>query len=204
MADIPTWWAKGLLFENCNCASVCPAHLSFHQPCHHERCVGYWAIHIEHGRWGEQELDGLTAVVGYDAPQLMMEGDWMRELLLDERANPVQREALEQIFDGKAGSGWAIVAGFFRAGNVPRYVPITVRQEGRRIELAVGDIAASSLEWIKGVDAARPVVIENLPNKIHGAQHRLAQGSSRFSGAVVRFEINRSNAITSSFSWQGP
>ena len=204
MSEATRWWAKGTLFENCNCASVCPAHISFRQPCHHARCVGYWAFHIEQGRWGEQALDGLTAVVGYDAPQLMMEGDWMRELLLDERANPVQREALEQIFDGKAGGGWAIVAGFFRAGTAPRYAPMTVRQEGRRIELTIEGIGESSLEWLKGVEPARPVVIENLPNKIHGPQHRLAHGSSRFAGAVVRFELNRSNAITSSFSWQGP
>lgn len=43
------WWAKGLLFENCNCQVVCPGHVSFKQLCTHERCLGHWSIHIEEG-----------------------------------------------------------------------------------------------------------------------------------------------------------
>jgi hypothetical protein len=43
-AAIPQWWAKGTLFENCDCAFVCPAQISFRQPCNHARCVEYWAI----------------------------------------------------------------------------------------------------------------------------------------------------------------
>ena len=38
-----TWWARGLIFENCSCTLVCPGHVHFSQPCTHERCVGYWA-----------------------------------------------------------------------------------------------------------------------------------------------------------------
>jgi hypothetical protein len=204
MNGIPQWWAEGTLFENCNCASVCPAHVSFRQPCHHERCLGYWGFHIARGRWGELSLDGLNTVVAYDSPQLMIEGGWTRELLLDERGGPEQREALERIFGGHAGGGWAVVAGFFRAGDAPRYVPISVEEEGRHIRLVVGGVGESTLEWLKGVDAQRPVVIENLPNHIHGPQHRLAQGSSRFQAGAVRFELSRSNAITSSFAWRGP
>src|SRR5262249_59594081 len=35
--DAPTipssWWARGLLFENCSCTLVCPGHLHFSQNC---------------------------------------------------------------------------------------------------------------------------------------------------------------------------
>ena len=59
----PPWWAEGLLFENCNCQIICPAHLSFKQNCTFERCLGYWAIRFEEGTYGEVPLGGLMALL---------------------------------------------------------------------------------------------------------------------------------------------
>ncbi len=36
-AESVAWWARGLLFENCSCAVVCPGHFHFSQKCTHER-----------------------------------------------------------------------------------------------------------------------------------------------------------------------
>ena len=38
------WWGTGLLFENCSCQVLCPAHVSVKQRCTHERCTGHWAV----------------------------------------------------------------------------------------------------------------------------------------------------------------
>ena len=50
-----SWWAKGLLVENCNCTLVCPGHMSFKQLCTHERCIGAWGVRIEEGRYGSHK-----------------------------------------------------------------------------------------------------------------------------------------------------
>ena len=50
---VPAWWAKGLLFESCNCQIVCPGHIHFSNKCTHERCMGYWAIRLEEGTYGD-------------------------------------------------------------------------------------------------------------------------------------------------------
>lgn len=97
MAEAERWWTKGLLFENCNCQLVCPAHFSFKERCQYERCLGHWAIHIDEGRYGTLALDGLNAFVMGDSPQLMISGGWTQAIYLDERADDAQRRALEQI-----------------------------------------------------------------------------------------------------------
>jgi hypothetical protein len=43
-AAIPQWWARGTLFENCNCHLLCRGHISWKLPCDYERCLGFWAI----------------------------------------------------------------------------------------------------------------------------------------------------------------
>ena len=47
MTSHPSWYARGLIFENCSCALVCPGHMHFSQNCTYERCKGYWAVRID-------------------------------------------------------------------------------------------------------------------------------------------------------------
>ena len=49
MGDAPAWRAEGLLFENCNCALLCRAHLSYKNLCDSERCLFQWGIRFEDG-----------------------------------------------------------------------------------------------------------------------------------------------------------
>lgn len=204
MTAIPEWWAEGTLFENCDCASVCPAHISFRQPCNHERCIGYWAIHIHEGRWEEADLSGLGAFIAYDAPQVMAEGGWIQEMYLDERAGESQRKGLESIIHGKAGSGWEVIAPFFETIHEIQYVPMEIAVSGQRFTIRIEGLLESTVEGHKGVNGESRVALENLPNKIHGPSHGLGLGISRFEGSHIRFQYDRTNAIFSEFSWKGP
>ena len=50
---VSSWWARGLIFENCSCTLVCPGHMHFSQNCTHERCKGYWALRVDEGAFGD-------------------------------------------------------------------------------------------------------------------------------------------------------
>ncbi len=54
-------------------------------------------MHIDKGRYGPVPLDGLYAIILWDSPQVMMAGGWRTLFLIDEKANPAQREAIERI-----------------------------------------------------------------------------------------------------------
>lgn len=200
----PKWWAKGLLFENCNCQLICPAHISFKQSCTHERCTGYWAIRFEEGAYGGIPLNGLMAALFYDTPQRMYEGGWSEKLYLDVNATASQREAVEAILKGSAGGPWAILAKFVATWMDTRTVEFKFEDEGRKKSLSVEGLFETKIEALRGTDPEKESVLENLYNTIHGLTHVLARGSSNCAEQGFTFATKGTHALYSNFSWEGP
>jgi hypothetical protein len=123
------WWAKGLIFENCNCQLVCPGHMHFDQRCTHERCLGYWAIRVDAGEFGRVALAGLRAVIAFDTPQHMISGNWTEVIFIDEGATQEQRRALEMILTGCAGGPWEVLAKFVGRRLDTRYQTIDFAED---------------------------------------------------------------------------
>ena len=86
-------------------------------------CTVLLAWHIDQGRFGEVNLDGLNAVLAAHSPGHMLEVKWKVALYVDERANKGQQDALTQIFSGQAGAGiWQVLRRSFALhglGNAP-------------------------------------------------------------------------------------
>lgn len=204
MVGTPAWQASGLLFENCNCQLLCPGHISLAQRCEHERCLGYWAIHIAAGRWGETPLDGLNALIVGDAPQVMLDGGWTQALYLDDRAEVPQREALERIFTGEAGGCWAVLGALVETRHETQYVPITMEDGGGRKALRVEGVLESEVTAVKGADKMGFAVLRNLRNQIHGPEHVLALGRTELSHQGLRISTEGTHALWSRFAWSGP
>src|SRR5262250_381692 len=110
--NVPAWWARGLIFENCSCTLVCPGHMHFSQLCTHERCKGYWALRFDAGTFADVPLAGTRAVVAFDTPRRMIDGQWRQTIIIDESASADQRRALETLLTGRAGGPWAKLAAF--------------------------------------------------------------------------------------------
>jgi len=196
------WWAKGLLFENCNCQLVCPGHMSFKQLCTHERCVGHWSSHIEAGLYGDVVLDDLNVVVLYDTPRHMTTGGWIELLFVDERCDNVQREALETIFSGKAGGPWEVLGRFVAKRLPTRFVPLRFTDDGRRKRMWVEDLFDTSIEAIRGKDKSKEASMSNVFNQIHAADQVLATGRTQCSDKEFPFSLEGSHALYSRFSWE--
>ena len=190
-----------MLFENCNCQVVCPGHVHFSQKCTHERCVGYWALRFDEGRYGETRLDGVRAVVAFECPRMMIAGDWTEVVLIGEGASPAQRDAVEAILRGDAGGPWEVLARFVSDWLPTRVVPIEIEDEGKvkrvRVGLPTGTRSGSrrdapgsagkepppllegSVEDIRGSDRDLPVTIRNMFNQIHAPIQTIARGETR-------------------------
>lgn len=201
---VPSWWATGLLFENCNCQLVCPAHLSFKQLCSQERCLGHWAMTFEEGGYGETPLRGLKAAVMWDSPRHMIAGDWTTALLVDERADESQREVIETILSGEAGGPWEVLARFVGKRLESRAVPIRFEDAGRTKRMWVDGIFDTSIEALRGKNKAEDVVLANLFNQIHASTQALALGKTRCSDRRLPFTTAGTHALYSRFSWRVP
>jgi hypothetical protein len=101
-----SWFVRGSYLESCNCDAICP--------CRridgvgggrstHGICLGALSWLIEEGRSDGVALDGLGVVlaIAYDDDE--PGSPWSVFLYVDDRADPDQRTALEDIFLGRLG-----------------------------------------------------------------------------------------------------
>ena len=105
MAEASKWRVQGDWFDTCNCSIPCPC--TFAQPPTTGLCEGILAWHIRQGNYGDVRLDGLSVIALGTFKGNIWEGQTKASMamFLDERADPVQREALQMIFGGRVG-GW--------------------------------------------------------------------------------------------------
>lgn len=82
---------------------VCPSHVHFSNKCAHEHCIGNGAIRFDEGSYGNVDLAGVTAVIGYDCPQHMISGGWTETLHIDVHASRAQRTSVEATLTGRPG-----------------------------------------------------------------------------------------------------
>lgn len=195
------WWARGLLFENCCCQVVCPGHVHFAQRCTYDRCVGYWAIRFEEGTFGDVPLAGTKAVVAYDSPQHMIEGDWTEVLLVDRDATPAQHDAIEAILSGRAGGPWAILARFVGRRLPTRTHAIAIEDEERVKRIAIEGVLEGTVEALRGQDRSEPVTFHNMFNQLHDTTMVAARGSTRYDDGTIVVQTEGTHGLWSRFDW---
>jgi hypothetical protein len=98
MAD--RWMIRGSEFSNCNCAFGCPC--QFNAKSTHGFCEAVGSVAVEEGYFNDISLDGLCFVLLYQWPGEVAEGNGSQQVIIDERANPDQREALRKIAHGES------------------------------------------------------------------------------------------------------
>lgn len=201
MSETNAWWAKGLIFENCSCQLVCPGHMHFEQLCTHERCRGYWAFRFDGGDIEGLALEGRRAVVAFDAPQRMIDGQWTQILLLDDATSDAQRRCMEKLFFGQIGGPWEILARFVETRLETRQVPIEFEESETSKRVSIRGLLESTIQTIRGRDRTTPVRFENIFNQIHDASQVLALGDAKYDDPTIGFDNKSTHGLWSNFSW---
>ena len=195
------WHARGLLFENCSCQAICPGHVHFDQLCYNDRCVGYWAIRFDEGDFDEVDLAGTKAVIAYESPPRMIDGDWTEAIIIDDGASPDQRDAIEKILTGRAGGPWAILAGFVGQQLETRYLPVHIEEDEKTKRVTIPEVLESEVVELKGRDRSRPVSFQNMYNQIHPPEQMVGMGSSTYDDGTIRFDNRDTHGLYSHFEW---
>jgi hypothetical protein len=199
---VPSWWATGLLFENCNCQLVCPGHMHFDQRCTHERCKGYWAIRFDDGAFGSVALAGARAVKAYDCPQHMIDGDWTEVVIVDASLPQDARDAVEHILTGRAGGPWAKLARFVSRRLETRYLPIQFEESGATKRALIDGVLDGEITEIRGRDRTRPVMFHNIFNQLHSPDQVLARGVTRYDDGIIVVDNEGTHGLYSTFQWK--
>jgi hypothetical protein len=196
-----SWKIAGSYFETCNCDVACPC--VFLSPPTNEDCTVLLAWHIDQGRFGQIDLDGLNAVLAVHSPGHMQEVKWEVALYVDERANQSQQDALTQIFSGQAGGHLALGAPLIGKVLGVKAAPIEYRSEGKTRSLRLGDVATAEIEGLPGQDG-NDVTVANAPfAPVPGVPLVVAKSKEmRFSDYGLKCEVSNKNGFFSSFAYQ--
>ena len=199
---MPTSWKiAGSYFEACNCDIACPC--VFLRPPTTGDCTLLVAWHIDQGRYGQVDLEGLNAVLAVQSPGHMMEGRWQVALYVDESANQDQKNALTQIFSGQAGGHLAVVVPLIGEVLGVNEASIEYRSEGKRRSLRVGNIADAEVEGLPGQDGGDATIAGPPFTLVPGFPAVVAKSKQvRFSDYGLKWELSNKNGFFSQFAYQ--
>jgi hypothetical protein len=99
-----SWRIKGDFVDFCKCPVPCPC--SWGRPPTEGDCQGVIAYRVREGNYGDVKLDGLNLVAIAEFEGNIWDDDVRADMgmIVDESAEDDQREALQAIFGGGAGS----------------------------------------------------------------------------------------------------
>ena len=188
------WEFKGRELVNCTCEYGC--NCQFNALPDKGHCHAVAAIHIDEGRHGDTRLDGLTMVGVFKWPAAIHLGNGEAMPIVDERADPQQREALLKIMSGQDTDPFATVFAVFASTitkfHEPVFAPIDfeVDVEGRRGSLKVPGYVEMTGEPIRNPVTgakARPQIV--LPDGFEYEVANIGSASSRTTGGPMSLEI---------------
>lgn len=130
-AQATQWRIVGDWWDLCNCAIGCPCNFGSDPTLGY--CEGVLTWLIGEGNHGEVALNGLAVVLIIHWEGNVLEKNREFGFLIDDRADPGQRVALETIFTGKAG-------GIFEAWR-----DLTLKVDG--VEFVPMNVSHSDEEW---------------------------------------------------------
>jgi hypothetical protein len=150
------WELKGTVIVACNCDYGCPC--NFNALPTTGKCEGTWTWHVERGTVGETSLDDLNFTVCVNWPGAIHEGNGEALILVDERADEDQRNAIETLVGGDVGGPWGVLAWTWPTIHGPKPAPYDLHLDGVKTRVKAGD--------------SYEVVSETIKNPVSGAEVR--------------------------------
>src|SRR5207249_7449804 len=125
---VSKWRMSGSLLGECNCDWGCPC--SFDAPPTHGGCRGVYTWVIDKGAYGDVKLDGLGVALPGIWPGAVHLGHGTQLVLIDGRATPAQRKALEPLGKGRGRRPVRRVR--FRHGSLAAHDRGAIRRPAQR------------------------------------------------------------------------
>ena len=163
MAVSVEWEVKGTEFANCNCSYGCPS--QFNGLPTHGNCRYVAGFQIEQGHFGDVKLDGLRAVTMATWPGAVHEGNGTMQMVIDERADARQRDALAKILTGQETLDMATMWWVYAAMSPTKLPPIFAK-----IDLEIDVDGRSGRLEVPGMVSSKGVPIRN---PVTGGEHRV-------------------------------
>ncbi len=200
------WMIKGNKVSSCNCNYGCPC--EFYAPPTYGKCEGAEAMQIDEGHFGGIRLDGLRLALLTGWPGAIHEGDGVGQVIIDERADDAQRDALYKIASGDEqdpGTAFSIYASTMNEDYAALYKPIDMAcdMEARTGHIRVDGIIDIEVEPILNPVTQQPHRVRLvLPQGFEFRDAEIASGSCSSSGDL-NIDYQNRHAVFTEFAY-GP
>lgn len=184
------WLIDGVEFSNCNCNYACPC--QFESLPTGGDCKGFGVMRIDRGHFGDITLDGLLAAMIFAWPGAIFEGGGEMQVIIDERADARQREAIDTIMHGgevaEAGNHWWVFNAMCDTRHETLYKPIAFEVD---IEARAARVSIPGVLGGKGMPIRSPVTGDDhrvridLPDGIEFKRAEIGSGSGSTQGAIA-------------------
>jgi len=161
MNNYVEWVMQGFEFVNCNCSWGCPC--QFNGLPTYGNCRAFCFVQIDKGRFGDVPLDGLRWGILAAWPEAIHLGNGKFQTIVDERANPKQREAIEAVSHGRETEPGTLIWQVFST-TITEFLPTLYKS----IELGIDYSARTARVKVSGVVEG---IAESIRNPVTSALH---------------------------------
>jgi hypothetical protein len=196
---------QGLEFTNCNCAWGCPC--QFNGPPTNGHCRAFCFVQIDKGRFGDVPLDGLRWGILAAWPAAIHLGNGRFQTIIDERANPQQRKAIEAVSHGRETEPGSLIWQVFST-TITEFLPTL----DKPIDLAIDYSARTARVKVPGVVEGKGETIRNpvtgaphpvrvtMPTGFEFIESEVLSGKSKATGAI-ELDLDGSHAHLARIHW---
>ena len=180
------WYVEGIQFGGCNCAYGCPC--QFEALPTEGNCRGFEVLRIDRGHFGDVELSGLKLAMFYAWPGPIFKGKGELQAVIDESADPAQRDALNRIVLGEETEEAATHWWVFRAMSDPLFATIEyeVDLENRTARAHIPGVLDSTGSPIESPATGDPHRVQiRIPGGIEFEVAEMGSLTARASGAIT-------------------
>ena len=183
------WRIRGPEVLNCNCDWGCPC--QFNALPTRGDCRAVAGMRIDEGHFGDVDLSGLKWAAMFAWPQAIHLGHGEAFIVIDERADAAQRDALLTILSGGETEPGATIFNVFATTfdkvHEPAFLPIEIEAdiEGRTGRIAIAGIVDTRVEPIRNpVTGAEHRARVSMPNGFEYKEAEYASGATEADGPV--------------------
>jgi len=195
---------EGTLLEVCTCNILCPCWVG--EDPDNPTCDSVFAYHIDKGTVNGTDVTGRTLALLVHIPGNVLKGNWKAVLVVDDKANDAQQQALVDVWSGKLGGPVADLAGLVGEVVAIENAPITYDIQEGKGTLKVGGYADAVMEPYRSPGGQVTTLNESAFTTIPGAPAWVGKASvfkrnsSQF--GLKDIDLQGHNAIQGNFRFE--
>jgi hypothetical protein len=195
---------EGDLLEVCNCNVLCPCWIG--EDPDEGYCHATLAYRFNEGEIDGVDVSGVIVAAQVNIPGNILQGNWKRQLVIDQGAADAQVDAIVAVLTGKKGGPLADLAQLVGEEMAPQRAPISFELHEGKGTLKVGDGLEAVMEPYKGPNGKVTTLNESIFTTIPGAPAYVSKAAvfkMRNEALGVDVDLKDHNAIQGSFLFEG-